>query len=172
MIGFKHGNEASSGLTGCVCSSFCHLWKAAGFRFPCPIIRINVRYVCVGEQWLCADFTFILVQLPILSCHNSVVMVWLDQGTCSIFLSEISLSFNTNMAVNCPDITLKILGFLVANKLWDILTFHLKYQVVWHLQMLKGYLKQQFSHSAAGSCHTSFSSLHLLTWKSTHIYEM
>ena len=78
MIGFKHGNEASSGLTGCVCSSFCHLWKAAGFRFPCPIIRINVRYVCVGEQWLCADFTFILVQLPILSCHNSVVMVWLD----------------------------------------------------------------------------------------------
>lgn len=66
-------DQASSGLIGCVCISFCHLWKAAGFRFPNPITRINVGYVCVGKQWLCSDFTFILVQLLMLSCHNSVV---------------------------------------------------------------------------------------------------
>lgn len=66
-------DQASSGLIGCVCISFCHLWKAAGFRFPNPITRIIVGYVCVGKQWLCSDFTFILVQLLMLSCHNSVV---------------------------------------------------------------------------------------------------
>lgn len=66
-------DQASSGLIGCVCISFCHLWKAAGFRFPNPITRIIVGYVCVGKQWLCSDFTFILVQLLMVSCHNSVV---------------------------------------------------------------------------------------------------
>lgn len=73
------------------------------------------------------------------------------------------------MTVN---ITLKIFGFLVANKLWNILTFRLIYQVVSHLQMLKVYLKQQLSHLAAGSRHTNFIPLHLLTWKSTHTHAM
>lgn len=71
------------------------------------------------------------------------------------------------MTVN---ITLKIFGFLVANKLWNILTFRLIYQVVSHLQMLKVYLKQQFSHLAAGSRHTTFISF--TSWHESQLIYM